>query len=178
MAIQRHDGTGWAGAARATYTLFEKNVSGGGPPIWLRARTIWRVTDGGWQPASAGYAPGADVTLSAATLARTHNGGTEILDPVTGDSNVYWESYVDVTAGWTCNSYALWWRYHAGGEDALWRFMHSANISPGGTTRVSVINGSSGHYMVQWCATGFQGQIGDHLWIPPGQQGFSRFALG
>ena len=178
MALHRHDGLGWV-AARATYTPYEMNVSGGGPPIWLRARTLWRVTDGGWQPTTPGYAAGgADVTLSAGTLARTHNGGFEILDPVTGDPNAYWESYADVTAGLTCYSYALWWRYDVSGEDGTWKFWHSANINPGQTVRVPMNHGSNGHLRVQWCATGFDGQIVDHLWIPPGQQGFSRLARG
>lgn len=177
MAIQRHNGSAW-GAARATYALYEPNVSGGGPPIWLRARTIWRVTGGGWQPASAGYAAYADVTLSAATLTQTHNGSFEILDPATANPNAYSESYVDVTAGWTCYSYALWWRYDASGEDGRWHFKHSANINPGDTRRVAMVNGFNGHHRVQWCATAFVGQITDHLSIPPGQQGYSRFALG
>jgi hypothetical protein len=175
MAVQRHNGTGWAGPARATYTLFEKSIHDGGPPIWLRARTIWHMSATGWQPTSAGYAPAADIaSISARTIAKSYNDGPEIQNPTTGDPNLYWESAVQVTAGAGCQGYALW-LYEVNGETGLWQYMGS--YSPGEGPH-AITNGSAGRNLVHWCATAWSGASPDGHSLPAGQQGFSRFAYG
>jgi hypothetical protein len=177
MALQRHDGTGWA-AARAAYTLFEKNVYPEGPPIWLRARMIWRVTDGAWQPTSAGYGVVSDLSVSAGTLARTEDGGPAIENPVTGEQNYYWESFVTVAAGANCYGYALWF-YDINGEQQMWTFLGSFSCTPGASGRRHwVENGSYGRNGVRWCVTAFDAGSSDEGALPAGQQGFSRFAFG
>lgn len=178
MAIQRHNGSGWAGPAKATYTLLPANVAPGAPRIWLRARSIWRVTGGGWQPTSGGYAAGADIAaIVAVTEQRSHTGGPELVDPVTGEANIYWQSYVDVTAGASCYCYALW-KYEVGGPSGVWEFMGSLNINPHATRRYPIPSESQGRNPIRWCATAWDTPAIHENWIPPGQQGFSRFAEG
>lgn len=172
MAVQRHDGAAWAGAARATYTLFEKNVHLGGPPIWLRARTIWRSSGTGWQPTSAGYAAAADIaSMSAQTVAKSESG--VIVDP-SGGTSYYWESSLRVTPGPTCGAYALWF-FDANGQAGLWQF--AGSYGPGDGPHV-ITNGSAGRNLVHWCATAWDGGAPDPDALPAGQQGFSRFAYG
>lgn len=178
MAVQRHNGTGWA-AAKATYTLFERNVYLGGPPIWLRARTIWRVTDGVWQPTSAGYGVVSDLaSVTAGTLTRTYDGGPAILDPVTGEPNYYWVSYIAISTGANCYGYALWF-YDINGEQQMWDFHGSFSCTPGTSGyRHEIQNGSEGRNGVRWWVTAFSAGSSNVGALPGGQQGFSRFAVG
>jgi hypothetical protein len=173
MGVHRHNGGGWA-PARATYTLYAKNIYLGGPPIWLRARAIWRRTGGAWHPATAGYEAAADIaSISAQTLWKTDSGGTGPLDPAGGD-NGYWESSVRVTTGPNCGSYALWF-FDLNGEAGLWQF--AGSYSPGQPPHV-ITNGSAGLNPVHWCATAWSGGSPDAYSLPAGQQGFSCFAYG
>ncbi len=167
MGVQRHNGTAWAGPARATYTLFEKNIYNGGPPIWLRARQIWRRIGGVWHPASAGFAAAADIaSISVQTVLKSETGGAI---PMPGD---YWESSVRVSAGPTCHGYALWF-LDDNGEAGTWQF--AGSFSPGQAPHVFE---SASRNLVHWCATAWDGGAPDPNALPQGQQGFSRFASG
>ena len=176
MGIQRQTGSGWAGAAKAAYTLYAANVVDGGPAIWLRARSIWRATNTAWQSATAGTASAADITsLVATTMARSVNGGAEILNPQTGDPNIYWESYATVTAGSTCNSYAVW--VHSGdGMAGTWQFLGSFNIAPSTTQRIPMTYDGPDRGFYRWCVTAWESSTTNGDLMPDGQQGFSRLA--
>lgn len=179
MGIQRYAGAGWAGPAKAAYTLYEKDIDDGGPPIWVRARSIWRVTNGQWQSAVPGSAPAADiVTLTPVTVTKNVNTGTEVRDPQTGDPNIYWESTATITVNSACHAYAVW-LFNVFGEVGKWQFMGSYDIAPGGSATLPVVI-ESDHpgNTVHWCVTAWSAQTPDPGWLPGGQQGFSRFDLG
>ncbi|HEX8359593.1 MAG TPA: hypothetical protein VF613_05780 [Longimicrobium sp.] len=178
MGVERHNGAGWAGPARATYTLFEKNVAYGGPPIWLRARNIWRRTGGHWHYTSAGYAPAADIIrVELQTLLKTYNGQPAVApdasSPDAGESPMYWESTVVVTPGPTCAGYGIWYRLM--NPETSWAF--AGSFSPG-EHPMSVFNYSPLLRAVQWCVTAWDGAAPGGNSLPTGQQGFSRFELG
>ena len=179
MAIQRHGGTGWAGPAKAAFTLYDRDVHENGPPIWVRARGIWRVNGGQWQSTGAGGATAADiVTLTPNTVAKNISTGTEVRDPQTWDMNVYWESTATITVSPACHAYAVW-VFDVRGAVGKWEFKGSYNIGPGQSQTIPVVieSGQPGN-TVHWCVTAWDAQTPDPYWLPGGQQGFSRFALG
>jgi hypothetical protein len=154
--------------------MYEPNVYAGGPPIWLRARTVWRRTGSLWQPAPAGSATGIDVTVVAHTDERFVNGNPDLVDPVTGESNVYWEASVRVVAGAGCYAIAVWYRYGTGPE-IFWRFHGSQPIQPGGTKTPLVRLDTNNS--VHWCVTAWGPGSTTPTTLPTGQQGYSRFAF-
>jgi hypothetical protein len=172
MAIHRHDGAAWV-PGTALYTIYEPNVHGGGPAIWVRARRVWCRTADGWQPATAGSEPAADLTAEALTIARSEDGG-RVIEPDSNDPSLSWESSLKVTAGPGCAAFAVWHR-HTSDQPMVWRFYGSYTIQQGQPRELAIPTDAM--ELRHWCVTAWGPSLVTLDSLPVGQQGYSRFVF-
>jgi len=174
MPIHRHDGAGWAGPAKATYVLFTNEVQDA-PQIWLRARTVWVRTPGGWQPATAGTAEAADCTAVAEPEQRYTSKPGDLYDPDWNPSP-YSVRILRVTAlNTACTAFAFW-RRRPRDEHPRWEFMGAHNLHNGAWEgRVENIEMETPD---EWIVTAWSGSVPAGDSFPVGQQGFSRYLTG
>ncbi len=174
------------GAGRGLMRLWSRQPlardphGGGGYPIWVRGRTVWRRDGGVWTAHPGG--PGADMgTPSISTQRVRSEDGTLVRDPQTGGSNYEYATRMTVPWG-SAECIAVWVRDGSAPQGYTgWVYLGCFDNPHDGTplqlTYVPFSTSVSGWLTAVWFTlTAFPEPSGEAA-FPAGQaQGFTRFA--